>query len=86
VSAETDENAVFSLALPNRSLSYTKISPGERRDKRKRSFQFGFAEPQPILYKDTAKSVLPQKKRQFYSSLQKDTTLTICTITSVASL
>ena len=52
VRAETNENAVFSLALPNRSLSYLKIMQGESRGKRKRSFQLDFAEPKLILFKD----------------------------------
>ena len=37
------------------SLSYGKIVKGERRDKKKNNvFMIGYAEPQPILSKDSA--------------------------------
>ena len=43
---------VYLQSLPNRSLSYTKIVQGERKDA---SLLAIFAEPQPILYKDGAR-------------------------------
>ena len=42
---------VYLQSLPNRSLSYTKMVQGERKDA---SLLAIFAEPQPILCKDSA--------------------------------
>lgn len=36
--------------MPNRLLSYEKIVKGKSSDKRKRSFQFGYAESHLIIY------------------------------------
>ncbi|MDY4557485.1 MAG: hypothetical protein SPE09_02315, partial [Alloprevotella sp.] len=37
------------------SLSYSKIVQGERRKKTKRQFCFFSSEPQPVLFKDSAR-------------------------------
>ena len=50
------KNEVFTdLILPNRILSYSKIVKGESNSKWKNIvfLNFGFAEPHPILFKDS---------------------------------
>ena len=39
--------------MPNRLLSYEKIVKGKSSGKRKRSFQFGYAESHLIIYKES---------------------------------
>ena len=47
------ENAIF-LLLPNRSLPYLKVVQGERNKKENAIFLF-IAEPQPTLFKGSAR-------------------------------
>ena len=47
------ENVIF-LLLPNRSLPYLKVVQGERNKKENAIFLF-IAEPQPTLFKDSAR-------------------------------
>ncbi|MEJ8768207.1 hypothetical protein [Prevotella sp. HCN-7019] len=53
--AKEKDTVSWLLILPNRILSYTKIVKGERKDKNGKNcfFEIGFAEPHPILYKDS---------------------------------
>ena len=48
---ESNTKRVYSFLLPRCSLSYAKIVQGERRTS---SLLERYAEPQPILFKDTA--------------------------------
>ena len=47
------ENVIF-LLLPNRSLPYLKVAKGERNKKENAIFLF-IAEPQPTLFKGSAR-------------------------------
>ncbi|WP_443961690.1 hypothetical protein, partial [Prevotellamassilia timonensis] len=60
------EMQVYLQSLPNRSLSYAKIVQGERRDA---SLLAIFAEPQPILCKDTTTNSVDMKNDFIFRSL-----------------
>jgi len=50
VSAETSENYIFGLTMPNRLLYSTNIVKGECKGKRKSHFRLDYAETNLILY------------------------------------
>ena len=55
-SARCEQNTKLVLSvLPNRRLSFAKIVQGERSAKRKTRFLICTSEPQPILFKDSAR-------------------------------
>ena len=59
------------MALPNRILSYQKIVKGECNSKWKNIvfLNFGFAEPHPILFKDSERFCNSKWKKEVFTDL-----------------